>query len=275
MDLNLTIGSKDSMVHRTIEFPQLQRPFLSSGQARSGLPSDRQGFWKLAWGCAALAACLAVSGCAGDRRATAGIYAPTATAHDGQSRFSIDMPTDYRLGANDVIEVKVYGEPDLSYERLAVSQRGTLNVPFIGEIKAAGLTTAELADSLRTGLGRHLRDPQLSVNLVEYGSQRITVEGSVTHAGVFTVPPGTTLLGALALAGEPDRLGTIRQIVVIRTDAEGRSLALFNLREVRAGRMIDPVLQANDRVIVGTSGLSRAYQDILSLAPLAAIFTRF
>jgi len=91
---------------------------------------------------------------------------------------------------------------------------------------------------------------------------------------VFTIPPGTTLLSALALAGEPDRLGMVRQIVVFRTDAQGRSVALFDLRQIRAGKMIDPVLQANDKVVVGTSGLGRAYQDLLTLIPALAIFTR-
>jgi polysaccharide export outer membrane protein len=219
--------------------------------------------------------CFSLAACSGDRRATPGQYTPATAAALGQDHFSTDVPADYRLGPNDVVELKVYGEPDLSYQHLSVSQRGTLNLPFVGETKAAGLTTAELAGNLRTLLGRHLREPQLSVNLVEYGSQRVTVEGSVTHSGIFTMTPGTTLLGALALAGEPDRLGKIRQIAVIRTDAEGRSVALFDLRAVRSGKMIDPVLQANDRVIVGSSGLARAYQDFLSLVPAFAIFTRF
>jgi polysaccharide export outer membrane protein len=222
----------------------------------------------------ALFSCMALAACSGDRRAVPGPYAPVADAALGQSRYSVDIPTDYRLAPNDVVQLKVYGEPDLSFERLSISQRGTLNLPFVGEARASGLTTAELARDLRHLLGRHLREPQISVNLVEYGSQRITVEGSVTHSGVFTIQPGTTLLGALALAGEPDRLGKVRQIVVIRTDPDGRSLALFDLRAMRAGTMIDPVLQGNDRVVVGTSGLSRAYQDFLSLIPAAAIFTR-
>lgn len=222
----------------------------------------------------ALLSCMALAACSGDRRAAPGPYGPVADAALGQSPFSADIPSDYRLGPNDVVQLKVYGEPDLSFERLSISQRGTVNLPFVGEARASGLTTAEMARELRGLLGRHLREPQISVNLVEYGSQRVIVEGSVARAGVFTAQPGMTLLGALALAGGPDRLAKVRQIVVIRTDPEGRSLALFDLRAMRAGKMIDPVLQANDRVVVGTSGLSRAYQDLLSLLPAAAIFTR-
>lgn len=218
---------------------------------------------------------LLVSGCSGDRRATPGPITAMPIAALGQSGFAVDPPADYQLGARDVVEVKVYGEPDLSFSRLAISQKGEISMPFVGEVRAAGLTTTELTAQLRAALSRHLIQPQIAVNVVEYGSQRITVEGSVTRAGVFIAAPGTTLLGALAMAGEPDRLGLIRQIAIFRNDAQGRSVALFDLHEIRAGRMIDPVLQGNDRVVVGVSGLGRAYQDLLQAIPAAALFTRF
>ena len=220
---------------------------------------------------------LALGGCltGGDRRADPGRFAAVANAAYGQTGYSSEAPTEYRIGPNDSLQIKVYGEPDLSFEKLIVNQNGKINLPFAGEVPASGKTTSELTATLRQVLSRHLLQPQLSVNVIEYGSQRITVEGSVTRSGMFVVPPGTTLLGALALAGEPDRLGLVRQIVVFRTDAQGRSVALFDLRAIRSGKMIDPVLQGNDRVVVGVSGGGRAYQDLLSLIPAIAIFSKF
>lgn len=216
-----------------------------------------------------------VGGCAGDRSAVPGPVTPMPVAEAGQASFSQDAPATYQVLPQDVLSIKVYGEPDFSFDRVAVSQSGTVSMPFVGDVPVSGLTAGEVAARLRGVLSRHLVKPQVAVNVVEYGSQRVTVEGSVTHAGVFVVPPGTTLLGALALAGEPDRLGLVRQIAVFRTDAGGRSVAVFDLHKVRQGTMIDPVLRGNDRVVVGTSGLARAYQDLLSLIPAAAIFSRF
>lgn len=226
-------------------------------------------------GALALALVAALGGCHGDTNAIPGPLAARTFAELGQSGFADQQPANYHLGANDAIEVRVYGEPDISAAHLLIGTAGTISLPIGGEIQAAGLTTAELQQSIRKALRRSLVDPQVAVNILEYGSQRITVEGSVTRSGVFAVAPGTTLLGALALAGEPDRFGRVQAIAVFRTDATGRSVALFNLHAVRAGQMIDPVLQGNDRVVVGLSAGSRLYSDLLQLVPALALFTRF
>jgi polysaccharide export outer membrane protein len=226
-------------------------------------------------GALALALVSTLGGCHGDTNAVPGPLAARTYAELGQSGFADQQPATYRLGANDAIEVRVYGEPDISATHLLIGSEGNISLAIGGEIHAAGLTTAELAQHIRKLLSRSLVDPQVAVNILEYGSQRITVEGSVTKSGVFAVAPGTTLLGALALAGEPDRFGRIQAIAVFRTDATGRSVALFNLHEIRAGRMIDPVLQGNDRVVVGVSAGSRLYTDLLQLVPALALFTRF
>lgn len=217
----------------------------------------------------------ALSGCAGDKHEVVGTYAPQRAPGRGQEALGDAAPTTYRLNPADSVQIKVYGEPDLSFDRLMVDQSGNINIAFLGDVHAEGLTAGELAKSLRTGLAKSLINPQVSVNLVDYGSQHVVVEGSVGHAGVFPITPGTTLLGAIALAGSPDRFARIRDVVVIRTDAQGRSIAAFDLHAIRAGTQIDPVLKGGDRVVVGVSGMSRFYQDLLGLIPLAVIFSRF
>jgi polysaccharide export outer membrane protein len=219
---------------------------------------------------------LGLAACVGDYHATPGVYAPTASAALGQQRLTVQAPTSYRLGVNDSIQVRVAGEPDLSFEKIVISQDGSFNLAYLGGVHASGLTVAELTDKIREGLKKYIISPEVAVNLVEYGSQRITVEGSVNHPGIFELPPGTTLLGALATAGDPDKLARAKEIEIIRTDEKGQMMALVDLHAVRAGKMIDPVLQANDRVIVGVSASARGYQDMLAVLPSAVlIFTRF
>jgi polysaccharide export outer membrane protein len=218
---------------------------------------------------------VSLAACAGDYPATIGTYAPAKSDALGQAKLSDTLPTTYRLGTNDVIQIRVFGEPDLSFDKIVISQTGKFNMAFLGDVQAAGLTVSELADHLRADLSKQLINPQVSVNVVEYGSQKITVEGSVVKPGIYELAPGTTLLGALATAGDPDRFGRVKAIAIIRTDSQGRLLAVVDLHAVRAGRMIDPVLQANDRVIVGVSGGSRFYSDVLQIIPAAVIFSRF
>jgi polysaccharide export outer membrane protein len=194
----------------------------------------------------------------------------------GQQALTTQAPTSYRLGVNDAVQVRVAGEPDLSFDRVVISQDGSFNLAYMGAVHASGLTIGELTEKIRDGLKKYIISPEVAVNLVEYGSQKITVEGSVAHPGIYELPPGTTLLGALATAGDPDRLARAKEIEIIRTDDKGPMMALVDLHAVRAGKMIDPVLQANDRVIVGVSASARGYQDVLSVLPSAVLlFTRF
>jgi polysaccharide export outer membrane protein len=222
-----------------------------------------------------IAAIAGLGGCAGDHNAKPGVYQGATLSAFGQTSFVAQNPTEYRLEPNDVVSIKVYGEPDMSSERVVIDPSGTINIDFVGNLHASGLTAAEFSAALRQQLASHIRDPQVAVNLVEYGSQRVTVEGSVVHPGVFVVPPGTTLLGALASAGDPDRFGRVRKIVIFRNEPSGRTVALFDLHQIRSGAMIDPVVKGNDRIIVGVSGTSRFYQDLLQLVPAAAIFAKY
>jgi polysaccharide export outer membrane protein len=217
---------------------------------------------------------LGLGGCAGDKQPTAGVYAPEKSDLLGQATLSDAVPVTYQLGVNDSIQIKVFGEPELSFDRVLINQAGNFNMAFLGDVHAAGLTVTDLTTRVRAELGKHLVNPQVSINLVGYGSQRITVEGSVVHPGIFELVPGTTLLGALATAGDPDRFARVKSIAIIRTDEKGRLLAVVDLHAVRAGKMIDPVLQANDHIVVGVSGGSRFYQDMIGLIPAAVIFSR-
>ena len=218
---------------------------------------------------------LALAGCGGDHPPQPGVYSATPLAQLAQTAFSESQPVEYHLNANDAISIQVYGEPDISTTRVTIDQSGIVNVNFVGGVHAAGLTCKQLSELLNQKLLGSLRTPQVSVNLVEYGSQKITVEGSVMHAGIFELQPGTTLLGAVASAGGVDRMARVREVAIFRTDETGRTVALFDLHAIRSGKMIDPVLKTNDRVVIGVSGSKQLYQDLLQVLPVAGLFTRF
>ena len=89
----------------------------------------------------------------------------------------------YKIGPMDVLEISVFKVEELS-KTLQVSSIGTINVPLIGERPAAGRTAREIEKDLTDKWGaKYLQDPQVTVFVKEYNSQRVTVEGAVEKPG--------------------------------------------------------------------------------------------
>jgi polysaccharide export outer membrane protein len=109
--------------------------------------------------------------------------------------------TDYVIGAEDVLSVTTFGEPELS-GKYTVEQDGTFTFPQLGRIKAGGMTLRalelELTRQLKDG---YLKNPQVAVAIDTYRSQRILVLGEVRSPGEYQLTGEMTLLAALARAG--------------------------------------------------------------------------
>ena len=175
----------------------------------------------------------------------------------------------------DKISVVVLREPELSLPDVRSGEDGFFDMPAIGRVKAEGRTAADIAAEVRDRLGRsYLRNPSVAVNVIDYSSHVVTVEGAVEQPGVYQYQPNTTLLGAIAMARGPSRVAKLTQVAIFRFSGGERSVAVFDIGQVRAGTMIDPVLQPSDRVMIGFDGLSQAWRDFLMTAPLIGVFSR-
>jgi polysaccharide export outer membrane protein len=119
---------------------------------------------------------------------------PEDAAHSGANG-------DWPIGAGDLIEVSVFEVEELSKIRLRVPSRGWVSLPLLGQIEAAGRTTAQLEDDIRDRLERRfMHNPQVSVFIHEHHSQRVSVIGAVRRGGVFPLNRQLRLADALALA---------------------------------------------------------------------------
>lgn len=108
--------------------------------------------------------------------------------------------SQYRLASGDVIRISVFGEPDLSFEEIILSDAGTFSYPFIGEVQANGKTASEIEDILTKQLsGEYLVDPRVSVRVLKY--RQFYISGEVKQPGGYPYQPGLTLRSAAALAG--------------------------------------------------------------------------
>ncbi len=199
--------------------------------------------------------------------------APLAQA--GPSAFPA-LAQSVPIRAKDRISVRVLREPDLSLAEVRIDEDGFFDMPYAGRIRAEGRQADDIAEEIRRKLGQsYLVDPRVAVNVIEYASNLVTVEGAVAQPGIYSFQHDTTLLGAIALARGPSRVAKLNEVAIFRQERGERSVAVFDLRKVRSGEMVDPVLKPGDRVLIGFSGLAQVWQDFLTAAPLIAIFTRF
>jgi polysaccharide export outer membrane protein len=106
----------------------------------------------------------------------------------------------YRLGPGDAVRLIVFGEDALTGE-FRVSDAGTIAVPLLGGVRAAGLTPAELERSVAAGLkgAKLLRDPSVAAEITAY--RPIFVLGEVNKPGQYAFQPGMTVVTAAAVAG--------------------------------------------------------------------------
>lgn len=109
---------------------------------------------------------------------------------------------DYQLGPGDVVRVTVYDHPDLTADA-RVSEAGSIQFPLLGDVAVRGRTTAEAADQLAVMLDRggFVKQPQVTLMVVQFRSQQISVLGFVSRPGKYPVEQTSTVLDLLAQAG--------------------------------------------------------------------------
>lgn len=144
------------------------------------------------------------------------VLAPLAVAQE---------PAGYTLALGDVVGVHVFDEPDLSFERVPITDTGTIVFPFVGEITARGRTTAQVREAIIGGLKPdYLVDPKVTVSIVEYRPFFLT--GEVERPGSIPYQPGLTLRQAVTIAGGLTERASTSRINVITEDSGGKSVRI-------------------------------------------------
>ena len=176
------------------------------------------------------------------------------TPEDGSGAVALST-SDYILGPSDLLQIDVFQVDELSgTER--INAAGYIKMPLIGLVKVAGLSREQSEDLITELYAEgYLQDPQVNIDIMEYVSHQITVLGHVTNPGVYPLKGKTTLLQALAMAGDAGALANEEEVVVFRSDEYGVVVGyVVNLEDVLAGTVIDPEIIGNDKVVVPVSG---------------------
>jgi polysaccharide export outer membrane protein len=190
----------------------------------------------------------------------AGNPAPADTAKPAQTAAADNLPKaapgvrpdSYVIGAEDVITIYVWKEPDMS-KTVPVRPDGMISLPLIGEIKAAGNTPVQLQDVLAEAMKKMISDPQVTVVVEKIGSLNFNIVGEVNHPGYFPLTRRMTVLDAIAMAGGFRDFAKSKKIYVLRTAANGAQQRLpFNYKEVIKGKnqQQNIELQPRDTIVV-------------------------
>jgi polysaccharide export outer membrane protein len=161
------------------------------------------------------------------------------------------VPPDYIIGPEDVLTVSVWREPELT-SKVAVRPDGKIDLPLVNDIKASGLTTNQLRESITEGIRRFVPDATVSVVLVELHSHTVSIIGSVPRPGIYPLGGPMTLMELVARAGGFQDFAKTKGVQIVRQVGTRAYRYFFNYKEYVAGRNYGQniLLQNGDVVVV-------------------------
>ncbi|PHS73117.1 MAG: capsular biosynthesis protein [Cycloclasticus sp.] len=129
--------------------------------------------------------------------------------------------SSYRLGSGDIVSIKVYGEEELTFEKVLLTDVGTISYPFLGEVSAEGKTVTQLVQLITLGLkDGYLINPKVTVSIYQY--RDFFVNGEVKKPGGYPFKPGLTLRKAIAIAGGLTERASDSDMYIIRDKEAGQ-----------------------------------------------------
>ena len=175
-------------------------------------------------------------------------------AADNQAQSSRGAHGDptYVIGANDVLAINVWKEPDIS-RSVPVRSDGKISLPLVGELQASGQTPLQLEQQIAKRLQSYISEPEVTVIVTDSKSQKVNILGMVPRPGAYLLTSSTTVLDAIAMAGGFKDFAKQKSIYVLRQAPDGTEKRIpFNYKDVIKGKNTDQNirLQAGDTVVV-------------------------
>jgi polysaccharide biosynthesis/export protein len=175
----------------------------------------------------------------------------TIEAQEAVAQVSQPEQDKYLLGPEDVIEVSVWKEPDMT-KQLVVQPDGKIYYPLVGEIRAAGKTVKQLQEEISKKLEKFVTDASVTVILLKSQYYKFYVTGKVNKPGEFLVGHPTSVLQAIAMAGGLTPFASPKNIKIVRKVAGQDEIYNFDYKDVSRGQMLyqNITLQPGDTVVV-------------------------
>jgi polysaccharide export outer membrane protein len=160
--------------------------------------------------------------------------------------------TAYKIGAQDILRIDVWKEPEVSRAGLPVRPDGKISLPLLNDVQAAGLSPLELSNVISEGLKKFMNNPQVTVTVLDINSKRVYVTGEVKRPGAFALLPNMTVLQALTNSGGFTPFARIKGIYVLRNEGGKQVKYPFNYKDVVKGNHPEQnvELQPGDLIVV-------------------------
>lgn len=163
---------------------------------------------------------------------------------------AIELSPEERLGIDDVFEVRVFAEPDLSGP-YRVAADGTVDYPFVGRISVVGRRSGEIQELIAQKLSDgYLKNPQVSVMVKEWNSRKISVIGQVNKPGAVVYFPNMTIVDAIAAAGGFTGIASKNNVNLrreVKGTVESRNCPVADISE---GKAPNVPLQPGDILVI-------------------------
>ncbi len=140
----------------------------------------------------------------------------------------------YKIGPSDLLDIQVWNEPDVS-KQVRVLIDGTIVLPLVGQINAAGLTPSQLSESLKKKLAEYIAEPEVTVMVLEGKYNRYFIVGQIQNPGEYYIDYPISILQAIARAGGFQEWAKKSKIFVIRQTKSGEERIEFNYDEFVKG----------------------------------------
>lgn len=203
--------------------------------------------------------------------ATDQLPAPDTTASSG----AYQGVSEYRVGPQDLIEISVFQVTDLN-RTVRLNSAGQISLPLIGSVLAGGKTVQELEAEIASRLSeRYLQNPQVSVFVKEFASQRVTLEGAIKNPGIYPLTGRTSLIQAIAMAQGLDPLANPQGVVIFRMIKGKKMAAVFDIAAIRSGNAEDPRVYGDDIIVIEQSGSKTALRRFIETVPMLSFFVLF
>ncbi|MDN5938704.1 MAG: polysaccharide biosynthesis/export family protein [Salinisphaera sp.] len=157
---------------------------------------------------------------------------------------------NYHMGPGDSIHISVYNTPNLTLTT-RINDSGNIDYPLLGTVHVGGMTTAEAADTLASGLEQAhiLRNAHVTVTMETFRSHQVTVVGSVVNPGTFYLTDERSIIDVLAEAGWITKAGADYILLTRQTDDGSKQLRI-DLAQITSGKRRGMLAQAGDRIFV-------------------------
>jgi polysaccharide biosynthesis/export protein len=183
-------------------------------------------------------------------------YSPSNLAPEqSMAKFPLIVTPDYVIGPEDVLDITVWRNQDLSKE-VVVRPDGRISLPLIGEVTAVGKTPAQLTEEISAKLKEYKENPQVSIVIKEVNSYAIFVLGEVAKPGRYPLKSKTTLLQGITIAGGFTPSAARNKLVVFRFGENGQSderiKASYDDIVLRDGSKQNIELKPGDTIVVAS-----------------------